>query len=130
MLWRTPSNRQLLASSVDVDVAASTMIEPGSIGFYGPHILDILNSLQGQHQCQDVEGFWPLEAIDAEGVLMEARERWADHPALERLAYDAASVFRSVAAGTRFRFRPSKTSMPMRSRFPENPWSRLIETTP
>jgi hypothetical protein len=43
-----------------------------------------------RHWCQDVEGFWPLEAIDAEGVLMEARERWADHPALERLAYDAA----------------------------------------
>jgi hypothetical protein len=43
-----------------------------------------------RHHCQDVEGFWPLEAIDAEGVLMEAREQWADHPALERLAYDAA----------------------------------------
>jgi hypothetical protein len=43
-----------------------------------------------RHQCQDVEGFWPLEAIDAEGVLREAREQWADHPALERLAYDAA----------------------------------------
>ena len=43
-----------------------------------------------RHRCQDVEGCWPLEAIDAEGVLREARERWADHPALERLAYDAA----------------------------------------
>jgi hypothetical protein len=43
-----------------------------------------------RHRCQDVEGFWPLEAIDAEGVFMEARERWADHPALEHLAYDAA----------------------------------------
>ena len=43
-----------------------------------------------RHHCQDVEGFWPLEAIDAEGVLREAREQWADHPALERLAYDAA----------------------------------------
>ena len=43
-----------------------------------------------RHRCQDVEGFWPLEAIDAEGVLREAREQWADHPALERLAYDAA----------------------------------------
>ena len=43
-----------------------------------------------RHRCQDVEGCWPLEAIDAEGVLMEAREQWADHPALERLAYDAA----------------------------------------
>ena len=43
-----------------------------------------------RHHCQDIEGFWPLEAIDAEGVLMEARERWRDHPALERLAYDAA----------------------------------------
>jgi hypothetical protein len=31
-----------------------------------------------------------LEAIDAEGVLQEAREQWADHPALERLAYEAA----------------------------------------
>jgi hypothetical protein len=43
-----------------------------------------------RHRCQDIEGFWPLDAIDAEGVLREARERWADHPALERLAYDAA----------------------------------------
>ena len=43
-----------------------------------------------RHHCQDVEGFWPLEAIDAEGVLREAREQWANHPALERLAYDAA----------------------------------------
>jgi hypothetical protein len=43
-----------------------------------------------RQDCQDVEGFWPLEAIDSEGVLREARERWADHPALERLAYDAA----------------------------------------
>jgi hypothetical protein len=43
-----------------------------------------------RHRCQDVEGFWPLEAIDAEGVLREVREQWADHPALERLAYDAA----------------------------------------
>jgi DNA polymerase-3 subunit beta len=37
------------SASVDVDVAASTMTEPDTIGFYGPHILDILNSLQGQH---------------------------------------------------------------------------------
>jgi len=36
------------SASVDVDVAASTMNEPGNVGFYGPHILDILNSLQGQ----------------------------------------------------------------------------------
>ena len=36
------------AASVDVDVATSTMNEPGIVGFYGPHILDILNSLQGQ----------------------------------------------------------------------------------
>jgi hypothetical protein len=43
-----------------------------------------------RHRCQDVEGFWPLEPIDAEGVLREARERWHDHPALERFAYDAA----------------------------------------
>jgi hypothetical protein len=43
-----------------------------------------------RQRCQDVEGFWPLEAIDAEGVLREARERWADHPALEPLACDAA----------------------------------------
>jgi hypothetical protein len=45
-----------------------------------------------RRHCQDVEGFWPLEAIDAEGVLREAREQWADHPALERLAYDAADA--------------------------------------
>jgi hypothetical protein len=45
-----------------------------------------------RHRCQDVEGFWPLEAIDAEGVLREAREQWADHPALERLAYDATDA--------------------------------------
>ena len=32
-----------------------------------------------RHHCQDVEG-----------VLTEARERWTDHPSLERLAYDAA----------------------------------------
>jgi DNA polymerase-3 subunit beta len=37
------------SASVDVDVAASTMNEPGTVGFYGPHILDILNSLQGEH---------------------------------------------------------------------------------
>jgi hypothetical protein len=43
-----------------------------------------------RQRCQDVEGFWPLEAIDVEGVLTEARERWTDHPSLERLAYDAA----------------------------------------
>ena len=43
-----------------------------------------------RHECQNIEGFWPLEAIDAEGVLGEARERWIDHPDLERLAYDAA----------------------------------------
>jgi DNA polymerase-3 subunit beta len=36
------------SASVDVDVATSTMNEPGPVGFYGPHILDILNSLQGQ----------------------------------------------------------------------------------
>jgi hypothetical protein len=43
-----------------------------------------------RHHCQDVEGLWPLEGIDAEGVLREAPERWHDHPALERFAYDAA----------------------------------------
>ena len=43
-----------------------------------------------RQDCQDVEGFWPLEAIDVEDVLRDALERWADHPALERLAYDAA----------------------------------------
>ena len=32
----------------------------------------------------------PREAIDAEGVLREAREQWTDHPAFQRLAYDAA----------------------------------------
>jgi DNA polymerase-3 subunit beta len=37
------------SASVDVDVAASTMNEPGIVGFHGPHILDILTSLQGQH---------------------------------------------------------------------------------
>jgi DNA polymerase III sliding clamp (beta) subunit (PCNA family) len=37
------------SASVDVDVATSTMNETGTVGFYGPHILDILNSLQGQH---------------------------------------------------------------------------------
>jgi DNA polymerase-3 subunit beta len=37
------------SASVDVNVAASTMTEPGPVGFYGQHILDILNSLQGQH---------------------------------------------------------------------------------
>jgi DNA polymerase-3 subunit beta len=35
------------SASVDVNVATSTMNEP--VGFYGPHILDILNSLQRQH---------------------------------------------------------------------------------
>jgi hypothetical protein len=37
------------SASADLSIAASTMTEPGSIGFYGPHMLDILNSLQGQH---------------------------------------------------------------------------------
>ena len=36
-------------ASVDVEVAATTMNQPGTVGFYGPHMLDILNSLQGQH---------------------------------------------------------------------------------
>ena len=43
-----------------------------------------------RYRCQAVEGFWPLEFIDAESVLREARERWHDHPALSRLAFDAA----------------------------------------
>jgi hypothetical protein len=43
-----------------------------------------------RYRCQDVAGFWPLEAIDAEGVLCDARERWRDHPALPCLAFDAA----------------------------------------
>jgi DNA polymerase III subunit beta len=37
------------SASVAVDVAASTMKQPGTVGFYGPNVLDILNSLQGQH---------------------------------------------------------------------------------
>jgi hypothetical protein len=53
-----------------------------------------------RHRCQDVEGFWPLEAIDSEGVLREAREQWADHPALERLAYDAAERIANKWAGS------------------------------
>ena len=53
-----------------------------------------------RHQCQDIEGFWPLDAIDAEGVLREARERWTDHPALKRLAYDAAERIADRWAGS------------------------------
>src|SRR5215470_9832268 len=34
------------SASVDLSVAASAMNGPGDVGFYGPHILDILNSLQ------------------------------------------------------------------------------------
>ncbi len=37
------------SASAVVDVAATTMTEPRDIGFYGPQVLDILNSLQGQH---------------------------------------------------------------------------------
>ena len=37
------------SGSVAVQIAATTMTAPHDIGFYGPHILDILNSLRGQH---------------------------------------------------------------------------------
>ena len=37
------------SASVDLDVTETTMTEPREIGFYGPQILDILNSLQGGH---------------------------------------------------------------------------------
>jgi hypothetical protein len=57
---------------------------------YGTDTMTAEDASWIRHRCQDVEGFWPLEAIDAEGVLREAREQWADHPALQRLAYDAA----------------------------------------
>ena len=53
-----------------------------------------------RHRCQDAEGFWPLEAIDSEGVLREARDRWHDHPALERLAYDAAERIANKRTGS------------------------------
>jgi hypothetical protein len=38
-----------------------------------------------RHHCQDVEGFWPLEAIDAEGVLREARKNGQIIPRLSVL---------------------------------------------
>ena len=38
-----------------------------------------------RHRCQDIEGFWPLEAIDAEGVLREAREHGQNIPRLSVL---------------------------------------------
>jgi len=53
-----------------------------------------------RHRCQAVEGFWPLEAIDAEGVLREARDRWHDHPALEHLAYDAVERIANKWSGS------------------------------
>jgi DNA polymerase III subunit beta len=37
------------SASMVVDLAASTIREPRDIGFYGPQVLDILRSLQGQH---------------------------------------------------------------------------------
>jgi DNA polymerase-3 subunit beta len=37
------------SASVAFDVGASTMTEARDIGFYGPQVLDILGSLQGQH---------------------------------------------------------------------------------
>lgn len=37
------------SGSVTVQIAATTMTGPHDVGFYGPHILDILTSLQGQH---------------------------------------------------------------------------------
>jgi len=36
-------------ASAAVDVAETTMREPREIGFYGPQVLDILNSLRGGH---------------------------------------------------------------------------------
>ena len=39
-------------------------------------------------------------------------------------------AIRPATGGTRFPFRLLPTSMPMRSRFPEHPWSRLIATAP
>jgi DNA polymerase-3 subunit beta len=44
-----PDGARRGSASVEVSVTASTMNEPGTVAFYGPHILDILNSLQGQH---------------------------------------------------------------------------------
>ena len=37
------------SACVAVDVAGSTMTEPRDVGFYGPQVLDILDSLRGQH---------------------------------------------------------------------------------
>jgi len=37
------------SASVAVDIAETTMSEPREIGFYGPQVLDILNSLRGGH---------------------------------------------------------------------------------
>ena len=37
------------SGAVTVQIAATTMTAPHDVGFYGPHILDILNSLQGYH---------------------------------------------------------------------------------
>jgi DNA polymerase III subunit beta len=44
------------SACVAVDVAGSTMTEPRDIGFYGPQVLDILVSLQGQHVRFDFFG--------------------------------------------------------------------------
>jgi DNA polymerase-3 subunit beta len=36
------------SASVAVQIVATTMTAPRDVGFYGPHVLDILNSLRGQ----------------------------------------------------------------------------------
>jgi DNA polymerase-3 subunit beta len=42
------------SASVTVDVAGTTMGEPREIGFYGPQVLDILNSLRDGHVRLDL----------------------------------------------------------------------------
>jgi DNA polymerase-3 subunit beta len=68
------------SGSVDLEIAASTMHQPGTVGFYGPHVLDILNSLQGQQvrfEFFDIGGPNKFVGDDADGsalhVIMPVR---------------------------------------------------------
>lgn len=42
-------------------------------------------------QCQDIEGFYPLESIDAESTADAFADTYGDHPALLELARQATA---------------------------------------
>lgn len=58
---------------------------------YARHKLTHEQALDLLYEAQEIAACWALETIDAEGVLIEAREQWEDHPEFARLAEEAAS---------------------------------------